>query len=139
MNRGGLATAAAGALAVYCGVLAFILLSPSPAVAASSVAYLGEIGRALHAPDWMLIAARVEFMANATIAAPVSFLGSVVFRDSTWRDWTAYLFVTSGLIELVQGALLPGRSATFVDMVANTLGALMGAVLMLVIRRVRSL
>ncbi len=34
----------------------------------------------------------------------------------------------SGTVEMVQAVLLPARSATFKDVVANTSGALVGAV-----------
>jgi len=37
--------------------------------------------------------------------------------------------VLSGAVELYQGLYLPPRSAQFVDVVSNTLGGLVGAVL----------
>jgi VanZ family protein len=39
-----------------------------------------------------------------------------------------YAFVGSCAVELLQGLYLPPRSAQFVDVVANTLGGLVGAV-----------
>jgi VanZ family protein len=47
----------------------------------------------------------------------------------SWRDWTAFGFCLACLVELLQGLLLPGRHASFSDVVANTLGALLGALL----------
>jgi glycopeptide antibiotics resistance protein len=74
---------------------------------------------------------------NALILMPVSAMGSVIWPLTTWRDWTAYAFVISGLVELIQGLVLPHRTATFVDVVANTLGGLGGAVAVLALRRLR--
>jgi glycopeptide antibiotics resistance protein len=71
---------------------------------------------------------RAELLCNALILMPVSALGSLVWPRTTWRDWTAYSFVIAGTVELVQGLLLPERTASFDDVVANTLGGLGGAV-----------
>ena len=68
---------------------------------------------------------------NAAIVAPVSLLGSMAFPRVGWRAWTAYGFVAAVLIETIQGVLLPARSASFGDVVANTAGMLLGAVLFL--------
>ncbi len=76
-------------------------------------------------------------MCNALILMPVSALGSLFWPRTTWRDWTAYAFVISGLVELIQGLVLPHRAATFVDVVANTLGGLGGAVVVLALRGLR--
>jgi len=65
---------------------------------------------------------------NAVIIAPVSFLGSMVHPAFGWRDWTAYGFAGSATVEAVQLLLLPERNASFSDVVANTLGALLGGV-----------
>ena len=66
-------------------------------------------------------------MQRALILMPVSALGSLVWPRSTWQEWTAYGFVIAGSVELTQGLLLPARTASYVDIVANTLGALLGA------------
>ena len=63
--------------------------------------------------------------------AVIRYLAAVVVtcsRSTTWRDWTAYGFLFAGSVEVFQGLFLPERSATYVDVVANTLGALIGAV-----------
>jgi glycopeptide antibiotics resistance protein len=71
---------------------------------------------------------RAEFIANVLILLPVSALGSLIWPRTTWRDWTAYAFVIAGLVECAQGLLLPHRFASYSDVVANTLGGLLGAV-----------
>jgi len=120
--------AARVALAVYATFLAFVLLNPSADVPSTSVSWLTELAVRLGLPGQLAVPGRVEFVANVLILIPFSFLGSVLLPRPTWRDWTAYGFVLSGTVELVQAVLLPARSATFADVVANTSGALLGAV-----------
>ncbi len=70
------------------------------------------------------------------ILAPVAFLGRLALPATTWTGWTAYVFVASGVVELVQELALPHRQASTTDVVANTLGALVGAVVATVLLRV---
>ena len=135
MDHGGSRGRAAWALAAYCLLLAFILLSPSAELPSASVSLIADVGRDLGVPEVLLSGSRTEFVVNAAMFAPVSLLGSIVWKASTWRDWTAYVFLASGSAELAQGVVLSERSATFVDVVANTLGALVGGVLIWVVRR----
>jgi VanZ family protein len=120
--------AARAALVVYAVFLAFVLLNPSADVPSSSVSWLAETGARLGLPGPLIVPSRIEFVANVLILMPLSFLGSVLLPRMDWRDWTAYGFVLSGAVELVQALLLPARSATFADVVANASGALLGAV-----------
>ena len=115
-------------LAAYLVFLAFILLNPSADVPTSSVSWLAEIGNRVGLPGPLVVPSRVEFIANVLILVPLSFLGSALLPRLTWRDWTAYGFVLSGTVEMLQAILLPARSASFKDVVANTSGALLGAV-----------
>ena len=71
----------------------------------------------------------MEWGLNVLMFVPLSLLGSAFRPGWTWRDWIGVGFVASGLIELVQLVLLPNRVASFSDVVANTLGALIGALL----------
>ena len=54
-----------------------------------------------------------------------------------WASERMHAFVIAGSVELLQGLLLPARSATFVDVVANTLGGLGGAAVVAVWHRWR--
>ena len=47
----------------------------------------------------------------------------------TWRDWTAVGFAASFVVEVAQALVLDARPATHSDVVANTLGTLVGALL----------
>ena len=64
---------------------------------------------------------------NLVIIAPLSFLGTMAFQSTRWQDWTAYGFLGAVAIEMLQGLLLPDRAAGFSDIVANTAGAFLGA------------
>lgn len=123
------------ALAIYAVFLAVVLLSPSSGAQSTSVSWFADVLRAFGTPDSMVTAGRAEFVANALILMPVSALGSLVLPTTGWRDWTAWAFVIASGVELAQGLLLPARSATMIDIVANTLGGLLGAAVVLALRR----
>lgn len=128
----------AAALATYCAALAFILLVPSGQVPSSGAGFAADRFADLGAPDWIVEPARFEFLANALILVPVSALGSLIWPSTTWRDWTAYAFIGACTVECAQGLLLPDRTATFGDVVANTLGGLTGALAVAVLSRRRT-
>lgn len=115
------------ALVVYSAFLAVVLLAPTSGTQSQSASWLGDLALWLGVPDHLVTQARAEFLANALILMPVSALGSLVWPRTTWRDWTAYAFIIASAVEVAQGLLLPQRSATFADVVANTLGGLGGA------------
>ena len=122
-------TVAGVALAAWVGVLAFTLLAPSAEGPSWLVGTVSTTAAAVGLPSALVAPERVEFLLNAAAFVPVSFLGSLLWSRPTWRDWTAGGFVASFLVELVQAVALDGRSATHSDVVANTLGALVGAAL----------
>lgn len=125
------------ALVVYAAALGFVLLVPYGAVPSSGASWTAELAARLGAPAWAVEPSRWEFLANALILMPLSALGSLRWPRTTWRDWTAYAFVIAAGVELAQGLFLPERSATFTDVVANTLGGLGGAAVVLAARRLR--
>ena len=60
---------------------------------------------------------------------PMSLLGAFVFRRLRVADWVLVGFVGSFAVEVVQRFFLPGRDGSSRDIVANTAGALIGALL----------
>src|SRR4051812_7475335 len=122
------------ALVAWCCFLAVALLAPSSGAQSSTVGHVVVVARWFGAPDWLATQARMEFVCNALILMPLSALGSLLWPRTSWRDWTAYAFVVAGLVELTQGLLLSARTASFVDVVANTLGGLGGAVAVMLLR-----
>ena len=119
---------AAALLAGYSVLLAVALLWPSSDRQSGMVSWLVEVLRHLGLSASLVTFARAEVVMNVLIIAPVTFLGSLWRPRLSWRSWTAYGFVASMAVEIVQGLLLPGRQAAFSDVVANTAGALLGAV-----------
>jgi glycopeptide antibiotics resistance protein len=123
------------ALALYAALLALVFLSPRSNTQSDLVARLvSELDR-LGASESLVTYARAEVLMNAVIVVPLTFLGSLVLRRVRWQDWTAYAFLGAIAVELTQGLLLPDRQASFSDIVANTVGALVGALLARLLRR----
>ncbi len=116
-------------LAVYSLLLGWVLLWPSGAPATATVAHVRRFVLALGSPDVLVSGWSVEFALNALMVAPVPLLATLLWPRWTWERWTVLGFVVSGVVELLQGLLLQQRSAEFVDIVANTLGVLLGAIL----------
>jgi glycopeptide antibiotics resistance protein len=117
-------------MAAYSVVLLVALLSPSSPIQSGLVYWLISRLWDLGLPYTLVTFARMEVVMNAVIIAPVSFLGSLWKPAYSWRDWTALGFTVSLCIEIVQTVLLPQRQGSFSDVVANTVGALLGVVLM---------
>lgn len=78
----------------------------------------------------------VNIVANVAMFLPFGILLMVAFRRM--RVWSVTLigFAASGLIEGVQ-LFLPTRDSSIADLLTNTLGALLGALLVAVVRRMR--
>lgn len=96
--------------------------------------------------DWLLAigvsptladGTRVEFALNVAMFVPPVVVAALLLPRIRWSEWVVIAFVVSGAVELVQGLLLPDRSATFSDVVANTLGGLIAAVLVGAVRAAR--
>lgn len=123
------------ALAVWVVLLALVLLAPSSTGPDWVIAHLAEALQRLGLPDVLTHPGRVENMLNVVAFVPLSLLGSLLWPRPSWRDWTAVGFVASFLVELVQAVALDARWATHADVVANTVGMLVGALLALLVRQ----
>lgn len=128
--------AVTGLLVVYSVLLLVALLAPTSGEQSGMVSRLGGVIDDLGLPGWMSRFRLLEVVMNALIIAPVTVLGSTLRPSISWRDWTAYGFAASVTVEAIQLALLPERHASFSDVVANTLGALLGALVFQVGRAV---
>ncbi|MDP9821777.1 VanZ family protein [Nocardioides massiliensis] len=109
-------------------VVAVFLLTPAVELPSGAVGWVADVLRSGGAPETVVAGKRVEFGVNVAVISPLTFLGHWAFPGRTWRDWTAYGFVGSMAVEATQALLLSRRSAEFVDVVANTAGALLGAI-----------
>ena len=77
--------------------------------------------------DW-LTWTRLEVLANVAMFVPVALLVTFVLGARRWWVTVIACAALSVAVELVQ-ALMPGRVAAALDIVANSLGALLGALL----------
>jgi glycopeptide antibiotics resistance protein len=126
---------AATLLVMYVVFLAAVLTEYNPTVATDVVSRVELWLEGEGAPAVMTAPGRVEFLLNAAMFAPIVLLAAMTFPRHPWANWVVYGFVASGAVELLQGLYLPPRSAQFVDVVANTLGALVGALVAAPLRR----
>ncbi len=119
---------AAGLLAVYSVALLVVVLEPFPSLANGSIGLTYRVVHALGAPGWVG-PNDVEFALNIVLFVPVPLLGSFLFPRLAWEAWVGVVLLASGAIEYVQLLVLPGRSPALHDIVANTLGGVIGALL----------
>ncbi|MFT4212964.1 MAG: VanZ family protein, partial [Microbacterium sp.] len=119
----------AAASAVYLAVLAALTLGPQPEAAGDGI---GAVAAWLHGwpPTAWVDAALIEFCSNIALFVPWGALCVLWSRRRRW--WLGILtgLAASGVIETVQGLLLPGRVADVRDLIANTLGAAAGALVL---------
>jgi glycopeptide antibiotics resistance protein len=126
------------ALAVVAVTIAIITFWPTP-VDAPAKGTIRDILATLHdagVPPQVNYSF-VEIASNVVMFIPLGALIAALLPTNRW--WAAALMggLGSCLIELAQLALLPHRFASVVDIMANTAGALLGALLARAIRRAR--
>lgn len=73
-----------------------------------------------------------EFAANVVLFIPLGIFATLLWSRWHWWYVTVLAAVTSTTIELLQELLRPDRFATFSDIVANTVGGTIGALICLV-------
>ena len=78
----------------------------------------------------------VEAGANVMLFVPLGALVVLWRRDWTWLHAAAIAFATTALIETAQQVLRPERFAAVSDLVANTLGGAIGALVIMAGRSV---
>ena len=118
-------------LATYVVCAGFVLLNPNVSVPTESVGWGADVAGRLGAPEWILEPGRWEFLCNALVCVPIPLLGVLAWPRSGWLTWVLACAAGSLGVELAQAALLPERSATAVDVVANTTGAVLGSLLVI--------
>ncbi len=115
-------------LAIYAFVVLWLVFEPIPHTAVGSVLF-GERVLAAVGLGGLVPGVAIEFAWNVLMFVPMTFLGSALTSKLTWEQWTGIGLLASSAIEFAQFFVLPDRSATVVDLVSNTLGALLGAIL----------
>lgn len=71
----------------------------------------------------------VEKSANVALFLPVGFVAALAFRNKQWWQIGAFGMLVSGCIELGQFLFLHSRFASPSDVMTNTSGAVIGALL----------
>lgn len=126
---------AAALLALYGVVVALVVFWPTPVDRDYQDAIIRLLS-VLHrhgVPEWFGYRA-LEFSGNVAIFVPLGFLVFFVLPRRRW--WLALLIVPalSVTIECTQALLLAQRFATVSDVVSNSLGAVIGVLLALLLR-----
>ncbi len=122
----------------YLVAVAVLVFQPDASAASDSVGLVDRVVRAAGAPSW-LGPQVIEVVANVVLFVPLGLLGAGVVHRWSVLFWGLCGLALSAVIELIQLLFLPGRSATWTDLAANTGGAVLGMlVLRLVLRYRRS-
>ena len=121
-------------LAAYVLVVAWILLNPDGEFSRDGSATAMRLASALHLPSFVVV--RAEFFANVAITAPLPVLGTLAVGRRRVGTWVTVAFVASLSVEAIQNFVYTDRVGDYGDIVANTAGALLGAVVAWLARRV---
>ena len=78
----------------------------------------------------------IEFSANVALFVPLGVLAMTLSRRSRWMHVVLLGFIVSSAVEIFQNVARPDRTASWVDVLANTSGTAVGTVLV-VLWRVR--
>lgn len=121
---------AAVLLAVYAVAVIVVVAWPTP-VDAGNHEWLTRVFKALHSRNLLMFFGypQLEFGANVVMFVPFGLLVGVLLGRERWAWAIALGSGVSTVIELLQFFLLPGRFGTVDDVIANTSGALIGALL----------
>jgi len=111
------------AYGVYLATLLYLVWEPDASTPGGVVVLLADALAGLGVPGAETI---VEVGLNVLLFVPFSLLGAFVL--DRWRTgwWLLAGLGATVMIELVQGLLLPMRSASGSDLLANTAGTMVG-------------
>lgn len=112
--------------AAYAAGLAYVLLNPNSSLPSGGVGWANGVAGDLGAPGWILAEQRFEFLANALVFVPIALLGRWAWPAVPLRLWALLGAGGSLAVEIAQGLFLPERSPTYIDVVANSTGAVLG-------------
>ena len=122
-------------LVAYSIVVVFAVFWPTP-IDRDYQASIVRVLEVLHRhglPDWFGYK-KLEFVANIGMFVPLGFLLALVLPARAWWASILILPAASATIELLQGAILSERFASPWDVSANTIGALAGAMIAVILR-----
>lgn len=117
--------AAARALTLYLLCVGIIVFWPSAWMATESVDQMWQVLQYVGAPTW-LSEDTVEFVSNVLLFMPLSFLGSFFRPRWSWLAWGVVGLLGTLAVEGLQLLALPDRSPATADLIANTVGSVLG-------------
>lgn len=126
---------ASALLVAYVGIVFSATLSPTPLDQGYDSA-IDKVLTVLHrngVPNWFGYS-RLEFTANIAMFMPLGFLAAMLLPARIW--WLALLLcpALSIAIEVTQATMLSSRFATITDVMSNSLGAVIGILIAVVLR-----
>lgn len=124
-------------LVLYVGVVLAATMWPTPLDAGyeATITRLLDIMHRHGVPTWFGYN-KLEFSANIAMFVPLGFLVALTLPERAW--WLVMIMIPgfSGLIEYTQGQFLAARFASVWDVVANTVGGYLGAVMAYLLRNI---
>lgn len=123
---------------LYVVALAVIAMWPTHVDSGINVVDGSFIGRWLLAQNLSHAQAydTIQFSANVLLYLPLGALAMLVASRTRWWHAVAVALTVSTIFELLQATLRPGRTADASDVLANTIGAAVGAGILVVVRAV---
>lgn len=124
---------------IYFLALAGILFWPSPVDRPIDSA-LTHVIEWLHAhglPQWFVGYRKIEFGANILLFVPFGIILTLRLPRRLWFFSVVIAAAVSGAVELAQAVFLSARVPALSDIIANTSGAFIGALLVLFVWAVR--
>ena len=125
--------------AAYLLAVVLIVFWPTP-VDRPAAGTLHEVLSWLHRhglPQWFISYRKIEFAPNILLFIPLGIILTLRLHQRLWWLSVVIAAATSGAVELAQSIFLPERVPAWSDIVANTSGAFIGTMLVLVIWALR--
>ena len=123
-------------LVLYLLAVASVVLWPTDWVAALSEGDLRALKHESGAPTW-ITTDDVGFVANVMLFMPLGFLGSRLLTQWRWTNWLMAGVVAASAVEMSQMLFLSRRDPSVSDVIANTLGIVLGYLLAGIVLRNR--
>lgn len=122
-------------LVTLVGVLAILLWPSRPGAVEQTDLQLWLIrAYAAGLPGWIDFGL-VEFCANVVMFVPIGALGALSRPPGGDRAVVGACLALSAIAELTQSLLLPERTGDLRDVLANTVGGLLGVLMVVLVRR----
>ncbi len=127
-------------LAVELAGIAWLVLNPNPSAPGRGVSLASRLMEAVAVrfglPSGVASPVVWEFLLNVALFVPLTFLAVLLWPRPGVLAWTALSGLLTVFLESSQWLLLPTRSPTVSDLIANTAGGFTGALVAAVLLRI---